>query len=461
MGPRQGERGAREAFVRRARASSVARFGWPIPFLGSIVAAVGAPAHASDDAVARAVAPGEPVAIGRVLEAGPGPPALFFLTGAGYGYTESVLGLGDSHDRLGARLIVDGRPRPWLELTLRLDGRYDWHSIPQQGFDDGYVFDPRIQARVDRALGGGLSVAARAGVWLPAADVPSVRLAALSPELVGAVTYASARVPLSISANAGYRLDRSARTATDAAQLSASDHLALGLNAFDAVLLGAAASFGRRRVSGFVEASWELLVGAGHPPPLTSPMFIGAGVRAAVAPRLRVEAGAELSPSRRPDLAVTAPLVAVPPRVAVWLGLAYRFDALSAREPLAQPEPPRAAPPAVPAAVAGAATAAATEPPAPPPPPEAEMRPPSGQLRGLVRSLRGSPVDADIVIRQAKRPAEEGQRLAAAGGLFTADVVPGSYEVVIEAPGFEPQRRRVQVEENGVTLLNVDLKVAR
>jgi hypothetical protein len=442
--------------------------GWSIPLLGSIAAALSAPAQGAEDAALRAVAPGEPVALGRVLEAGPGPQALFLLTGAGYGYTESVLGVGDRHDRYGGRLIVDGRPRPWLGLTLRLDSRYDRHSLPGQPMDDGYVGDPRVQARVDRALGGGLAVGARAGLWLAGGDAPSVRLDALSPELVGAVTYAPPALPISIGANAGYRLDRSARTAGYAPQLSASDRLALGVNAFDAVLLGAVASFGRQRVAGFVEASWELLVGSGHPPALSSPMFVGAGARAAVTPRVRVEAGVEICPSQRPDMSVTAPLVAVPPRVAVWLGLAYRFDALSPREPNAPPpSPPALAAPdatlataAAGAAAVPAAPAAPSEPPVPPAP-EAEPHAPSGQLRGLVRSFRGSPVGADVVIRAVGRPEAESRRLSAAGGQFTVDVEPGAYDVLIEADGFEPQTRRVQVEDNGVTLLNVDLKVAR
>ena len=37
------------------------------------------------------------------------------------------------------------------------------------------------------------------------------------------------------------------------------------------------------------------------------------------------------------------------------------------------------------------------------------------------------------------------------------DVPPGAYEVQIVAAGYETQKRRVQVEENGVTLLNIDL----
>ena len=38
---------------------------------------------------------------------------------------------------------------------------------------------------------------------------------------------------------------------------------------------------------------------------------------------------------------------------------------------------------------------------------------------------------------------------------------PGRYEVTITAPGYETQRRRVEVEQNGVTLLNADLRSAR
>jgi hypothetical protein len=428
----------------------------PLVFMGSIAASAGSRARAGDDeAGLRAVAPGEPVAIGRVLEAGPGPPALFLLTGAGYGYTEAVLGLGDRHDRVGGRLIIDGRPKPWLGLTLRFDGRYDRHAIPGQPIDDGYVGDPRVQVRADRALGRGLSVGARAGLWLPGGDAPSIHLDALSPELVGAVTYAPSALPLSIGANLGYRLDRSARSAANAPRLSASDRLALGLNAFDAVLLGAVASVGRQRITGFVEASWELLVGDGHPPALSSPLFIGAGARVAVAPRVRVEAGVEWSPSRRPDLAVTAPLVAVPPRIAAWLGLAYRFDVLS--PPRATPPPPA---PAAPPPPAPAVAAPAVEAPAPPPP-DAQPQAASGQLRGLVRSFSGSPVSADVAIRPVGSPAADSQRIAATGGRFAVDVQPGTYEVQIAAPGFASQSRRVQVEENGVTLLNVDLKVAR
>ena len=57
---------------------------------------------------------------------------------------------------------------------------------------------------------------------------------------------------------------------------------------------------------------------------------------------------------------------------------------------------------------------------------------------------------------------EPGDRtLTTKDGRFEADVAPGSYEVTITAPGYETQRRRVEVEQNGVTLLNADLRSAR
>lgn len=76
-----------------------------------------------------------------------------------------------------------------------------------------------------------------------------------------------------------------------------------------------------------------------------------------------------------------------------------------------------------------------------------------GQLRGLVRSFSGKPLVATIRVEplgvEAKTDAD---------GTFQIDVPPGSYEVVVAATGHAGQRRPVQVEENGVTILNADLR---
>ena len=86
---------------------------------------------------------------------------------------------------------------------------------------------------------------------------------------------------------------------------------------------------------------------------------------------------------------------------------------------------------------------------------------PSGQIRGYVRSLSGKTVDAEIEVRAAGKDAVSPPPLRATGGRFELDVAPGSYEVHVSASGYETQRRRIQVERNGVTLLNVDLRGAR
>jgi len=47
------------------------------------------------------------------------------------------------------------------------------------------------------------------------------------------------------------------------------------------------------------------------------------------------------------------------------------------------------------------------------------------------------------------------------GGRFEVDVPPGRYRVTISASGYQTQQRTVDVEENGVTVLNVDLRSDR
>jgi len=242
----------------------------------------------------------------------------------------------------------------------------------------------------------------------------------------------------------------------------------------------------------------------------------------------------EVSPSARPgtDTPATAPLVPIPPRFAVWLGMTYSFGrpvpvsapapAPTRSRPLSPPPPPpdAARPAAGSVTLVGHVSA-----------PEGgkladvrvevirgdahravpttedgrfsidgapgeeltivveagdhlprrvtitlhggdentldlplERRSPRGQIRALIRSLRGTPVAAEVVVEgRALGPSDGGAPKAgrAEGGRFEVDVVPGTYFVTISAPGYEVQKRKVEVEENGVTLLNVDLRRER
>jgi hypothetical protein len=441
--------------------------------------------------------------------------------GSGYGYTESVLGAGDGHHRLSGVLVIEGAPLEWLGLGLRLDGRYDHHAFASGPSDDGWVGEPRLYAQADRRLGAATSVGGRATLVLPGADAPSVRPSAASGELLALATHSHGA--LTVTGNAGFRLDRSANAATDARTLAPGDRLALGVSDFNAALLGVGAGVELGRWQLYGEWSWEALVGGGAPPASTWPMRLGAGARRGLLPNLDAELLVEASPSKRPPMDASAPLVPVGPRMGVMAGLVWAVGAperLARRRARADIDIPQVLVPelvvtvtaagALPAdarvrlrrpgdadgraltgeggarfvgrgLAAGAGTVAveaegfeAAEAPVQLVAGQRasveialERRLPSGQIRGMVRSFRGRPLTATV--RVVPRPAGGDvaallavpRELRASGGRFELDAAPGRYEVTIEAPGHAPQTRAVDVEQNGVTVLNADLRRAR
>jgi len=423
---------------------------------------------------AQAIEPAAPHALGRVLTAGAAPLGSTVLASSGYAYTGAVLGAGDAHHRLAGSLTLDDRVLSWLDLAVRLDGRADVHTAPGQSSGTDLVGDPRLFVRVDRDWASGLRLGARMGLWLPGRNAPSVDTGALSPELVGVASYVAPGAPVAVTANLGYRLDRSAHSAPDAATLEPRYRVALEVSAFDEVLAGLAVTVGRGRTQGFVEASADLLVGAGAPAVTRSPMFVGGGARFAVTPALQLEADAEVSPSGRPDVGPSARLVPIPPRVAGWLGLVYRFGVSPPVQAAAPVAPAPAAPAPLPVLAAPAAPAPDAQAGEHDEAPAADdAKPaPGGQIRGTVRSLRGLALAADVTVEPESAavsdaqtgttpPATESKRIRAESGRFRVDVQPGRYRITIEAPGYTKQVRRVDVEDNGVTLLNVDLRTER
>jgi hypothetical protein len=81
---------------------------------------------------------------------------------------------------------------------------------------------------------------------------------------------------------------------------------------------------------------------------------------------------------------------------------------------------------------------------------------PSGQVRGLVRAFDGKAIAARITVEPGGH-----QTRTDAQGFFQIDVPPGKYEVIIEAKGYAAQRRGVEVEKDGVLILNADLARGR
>jgi uncharacterized membrane protein len=70
-----------------------------------------------------------------------------------------------------------------------------------------------------------------------------------------------------------------------------------------------------------------------------------------------------------------------------------------------------------------------------------------------VRSYDGNPVEATVRIEPEGTEFTTGE-----DGTFEFELQPGTYTVSIRADGFYEQRRRVVLEEDGVTVLNADLR---
>jgi hypothetical protein len=475
-------------------------------------------AHAADVGTTTDALPG----IVRVPAVGSGDRAgVSFAGSAGYGYTEGVLHEGDAHHRAYGSLAASYQPIPLVAVGLRLDGRYDAHTGQEQ--THGWIGDPRLAVRLGGPVARSWYIGGQLGVWFPGASAPSWVVGSTTPDASLLATFAPEDGPLAVAARAGVRWDNSTQSASNADRLARSDRLSLGLNQASAALFGLGlADRVTPRVEVIADGTWDLLVGSGAPSALKSPIVLEAGARISLDPggRFQLEAVATASPSERPPIAAGSPLVNVEPLVGGFIALVIR-PALPARTvvPEAPPvvEHPAAAPqpqkPAVAAlhgvvtsedAHAPVARAHVAVHPARGAPREADtgadgayaiddLDPgdatveisadgyakvtrsvalsagpplqldlglpkalPEGQVRGLVRDFSGKPLVASIRVEPAGLEVK-----AAADGTFEVNVPPGSYQVVIHAAGFADQRRRVTVERDGVTMLNVELRKGR
>ena len=420
----------------------------------------------------------------------------------GYGYTESVVSSADAHHRVGGVLAASLRPMPGLAVALRLDGRYDRHTGGPVA-DDGWIGDTRLLARASRHLSRGLDAGGQLAIWFPGREPLVPTLDATSADLIGMLG-AAITPAVRAAAIAGFRLDRSAKSAPDAARFSDADRLALGVSDSNAILLGLGAALRRGSIEGYGEWSWDLLVGDAAPSPMQSPMRLGAGARVRISDEWSAQAGLEVALSARPPVGAGDPLVPVEPRLSLTAGVVWHLGKRGSRptgtvDTLATPTgtvrgrivAPDGRPLAGVQVRAGDATATTDadgrfeltgvpvgtaeiviEAQAPYQARRAtvqvgagtaaevalgdvpvERALPPGQIRGVVRTLAGKPVAATVVVEPLGVTVEAGD-----DGAFRIDVPPGKYEVVLSAPGLATQRRQIQVEQNGVTVLNVELR---
>jgi hypothetical protein len=441
---------------------------------------------------------------------------------ASYGFTEEQRDAPGAHHRARGSVAAAVTPHRGLDLVLSTSFQHDEHAGEDGlGVDRGSVLSSDVGARLGSAFASDLHLGLElAASFAGGAEVArSLQNPALDAHVVAAYLPADER--WSAGALAGFRYDRSASAVLAPESYRPGDRLALGLSAFNAIPLGIGAEYRWAGQQWIVELSGELLVGAGAPAVTESPWRVSAGGRQPLGEQLALTCMIETALSARPRSGSADPLTPIEPRLELLVGVAYRlfdWDRVAPTPPVAASAPTR--PPAArqpePRAVtsasllvnvttqdgyplsdasveleqdgkalsvphenlasyrlgelvAGSATVKVSAPRLKSVERSIQLRggerlvvdvqleaaPPSGQLQGLVRSLAGHGLRARIRIEPAGVELETDH-----SGTFLVDVAPGRYEVTIEAPGHEMQRRHVEVKPDGVVILNADLSRA-
>src|SRR5436190_11412143 len=156
-----------------------------------------------------------------------------FAALGGYGWRSGLVGPDHRLRRGLGDLGLAYAPLDALSISLELDGRYDRHAGVTPEGDDDYVGDPRLIARLAKAVG-----AARLGgqvtVWVPGGNAPSIVVDAISVE---ARALASIRAGAGrIGFSAGFRLDNSAKSIDDPHQFRPHERVSLGVSEYNAVV---------------------------------------------------------------------------------------------------------------------------------------------------------------------------------------------------------------------------------
>lgn len=237
----------------------------------------------------------------------------------GYGYTEAVENIGDAHHRV--QLIAAGSYALFdmVGFGMTLSGHYDQHVGGGSDGDSSFVLSTRFHGRARYALRPDLSFGGELAIELPPSSSPGDGLKAISPELRGLVTW-TGNPRWVLGAQLGARLDRSAEGLSGAARLSGADRIALGASSSSALLFGLGGTYLAAPRHGVIgELTWDLLVGPDAPTAPHSPLRLVGGWRYSITDALALDAFLGVTPTARPNVAMSQPFVPVEPRV--WLGV--------------------------------------------------------------------------------------------------------------------------------------------
>ncbi len=218
-------------------------------------------------------------------------------------------------------------PTDLFTVALTFDGRYDRHfGVPPASDgkkEDGYVGDPRLMVRAGKLMGS-LTVGGQLGVWVPGKNAPSVAASAISVEARGLVSLQAG--PGTLSFNAGFRLDNSAKSVDEPERLSAADRISLGVSEFHAVVGGAHVTVPTGKAFVGAETSIDFFIGDGAPGPL-----LRGGVHGGLHLTDQWSLMAFVEVAKAPGIGVAdvmmnhVPLIAYEPAITGGIGLQGRF----------------------------------------------------------------------------------------------------------------------------------------
>lgn len=435
-----------------------------------------------------------------------GAPDLTIAARAGYGFIAEADGEEGSHQRIEGGLTLAVRPISALSIAAGLRGRLDFHPDDAMGSDSSGFGQPWLAARVGGMLGK-LSLGLEIRWDLYGENAPSIDVGASRLAFRGLVGYRAGDLQLAL--NVGYRIDGSDSVLRGQPTYRRGDAVSLAANGSNAVLLGLAASYSFGTASAFLEATFEPFVGSDSLGVSDSPIRVAAGARFAATDALGIQVGLEAAFQSREPVDFGA-LREVEPVVRIFAGLSYSIG-LGPDEPIAEdidvPDPEEVDEPEdttphlrgivegpegamagaevnildadgniiattttdengaydveVPDGVEGLRVRVVREGYAPIEADAADASaltltalPPTGALRGLVRDFRGRALQATVRVGDDEVEADQ-------DGVFELELDAGTHAVTIEASGFATQNRNVEVEEGGVTVINIDMRRGR
>lgn len=374
----------------------------------------------------------------------------------GYGISESQHAEG-FHHRMNGSFALGLSLVPGLEFGGAGAIRYDRHPKDELGRDTGTIGQASFVTRWGTQLSRAIFWGADLGATFPGSDRLGDSLKSPAVDLRTAFGWRPTVGPY-YAGLLGFRFDNTASAGREADRYRLGDRLALGLSDYPAILVGVGVLAPVAPYELLGEISGDVLVLAGSPTVMQSPMRVDLGVRRTLSKHWFVELIGEVSLSQRPDVAPNAPLIPIEPRFYVGCGVRYRLEFFGNGQqavPVKMASPvERKAQHASPVANVAESTGAPTS-------VEASGEPSvsTGQLSVTIFDHSGHPL-SDAT---AKLVTDSGEVLLVfeQGATFGSDAIPiGRAELVVNAELMQEFRQSVEISKGQHLELRINLLAA-